>query len=73
MPSSALETFCIEITALATYGALAVERTGKALAAGFNYIFATSLASTLFLLSTKRNCERIRGPAHESVGAQKPG
>jgi len=42
----------IEITALATYGVLGVERSGKALAAAFKYIIATSLASTFFLLGT---------------------
>ncbi len=42
----------IEITALATYGLLALDKTPASLAAGFKYIIATSLASTFFLLGT---------------------
>ena len=42
----------IEITAIATYGLLALERTATALGAGFKYIIATSLASSFFLLGT---------------------
>ena len=40
----------IEITAIATYGLLGLERSAAALTAGFKYIIATSLASTFFLL-----------------------
>jgi formate hydrogenlyase subunit 3/multisubunit Na+/H+ antiporter MnhD subunit len=42
----------IEITALATYGLLALDKQPNALAAGFKYIIATSLASSFFLLGT---------------------
>ncbi|MEN8177061.1 MAG: proton-conducting transporter membrane subunit [Pseudomonadota bacterium] len=42
----------IEITALATYGLLALDKSPASLAAGFKYIIATSLASTFFLLGT---------------------
>lgn len=42
----------IEITALATYGLLALDQRPASLAAGFKYIIATSLASTFFLLGT---------------------
>lgn len=42
----------IEVTALATYGLLALDRKPASLAAGFKYIIATSLASTFFLLGT---------------------
>jgi formate hydrogenlyase subunit 3/multisubunit Na+/H+ antiporter MnhD subunit len=42
----------IEITALATYGLLGLEGSGAALAAGFKYIIATSIASALLLLGT---------------------
>ncbi|MDJ0806809.1 MAG: proton-conducting transporter membrane subunit [Gammaproteobacteria bacterium] len=42
----------IEITALATYGLLALDKRPASLAAGFKYIIATSLASTFFLLGT---------------------
>ncbi|MCG6967003.1 MAG: hypothetical protein LJE59_10850 [Chromatiaceae bacterium] len=40
----------IEITAIATYGLLSLERNAATLTAGFKYIIATSLASTFFLL-----------------------
>jgi len=42
----------IEITAIATYGLLALDNRPASLAAGFKYIIATSLASTFFLLGT---------------------
>jgi formate hydrogenlyase subunit 3/multisubunit Na+/H+ antiporter MnhD subunit len=42
----------IEITAIATYGLLALDRRAEVLEAGFKYIIATSLASTFFLLGT---------------------
>ena len=42
----------IEITAIATYALIGMERTGSVLAAGFKYIIATSLASAFFLLGT---------------------
>jgi len=42
----------IEITAIATYGLLSLDKRPASLAAGFKYIIATSLASTFFLLGT---------------------
>jgi formate hydrogenlyase subunit 3/multisubunit Na+/H+ antiporter MnhD subunit len=42
----------IEITSIATYSLIGLERTTGALAAGFKYIIATSLASAFFLLGT---------------------
>lgn len=42
----------IEITALATYGMLALDQRPASLAAGFKYVIATSLASTFFLIGT---------------------
>jgi formate hydrogenlyase subunit 3/multisubunit Na+/H+ antiporter MnhD subunit len=42
----------IEITSIATYALIGMERTGSVLAAGFKYIIATSIASALFLLGT---------------------
>jgi formate hydrogenlyase subunit 3/multisubunit Na+/H+ antiporter MnhD subunit len=42
----------IEITSLATYALIGMERTGTVLAAGFKYIIATSVATTFFLLGT---------------------
>ena len=42
----------IEITAIATYTLIGFERGAGALAAGFKYIIATSLASAFFLLGT---------------------
>jgi len=42
----------IEITAIATYALIGMERTGAVLAAGFKYIVATSVASAFFLLGT---------------------
>ena len=42
----------IEITAIATYALIGMERTGSVLAAGFKYIVATSIASAFFLLGT---------------------
>ena len=42
----------IEITSLATYALIGMERTGSVLAAGFKYIIATSVATTFFLLGT---------------------
>ncbi len=42
----------IEITSIATYALIGLERTTGALAAGFKYIIATSLASAFFLLGT---------------------
>jgi formate hydrogenlyase subunit 3/multisubunit Na+/H+ antiporter MnhD subunit len=42
----------IEITAIATYALIGMERTGSVLAAGFKYIIATSVASAFFLLGT---------------------
>ena len=42
----------IEITSLATYALIGMERTGSVLAAGFKYIIATSIASAFFLLGT---------------------
>jgi formate hydrogenlyase subunit 3/multisubunit Na+/H+ antiporter MnhD subunit len=42
----------IEITSIATYALIGMERTGSVLAAGFKYIVATSIASAFFLLGT---------------------
>ncbi len=42
----------IEITSIATYALIGMERTGSVLAAGFKYIIATSVASAFFLLGT---------------------
>ena len=42
----------IEITSIATYALLGMERTGAVLVAGFKYIIATSIASAFFLLAT---------------------
>jgi len=42
----------IEITSIATYALIGMERTGHVLAAGFKYIMATSIASAFFLLGT---------------------
>ena len=42
----------IEITSLATYALIGMERTGTVLAAGFKYIIATSVATAFFLLGT---------------------
>ena len=42
----------IEITSIATYALIGMERTGSVLAAGFKYIIATSIASAFFLLGT---------------------
>ncbi len=42
----------IEITSIATYALIGMERTGSVLAAGFKYIVATSVASAFFLLGT---------------------
>ncbi len=42
----------IEITSIATYALIGMERTGIVLAAGFKYIIATSVASAFFLLGT---------------------
>jgi formate hydrogenlyase subunit 3/multisubunit Na+/H+ antiporter MnhD subunit len=42
----------IEITSIATYALIGMERTGGVLAAGFKYIIATSTASAFFLLGT---------------------
>ena len=42
----------IEITSIATYALIGIERTGSVLAAGFKYIIATSIASSFFLLGT---------------------
>ena len=42
----------IEITSIATYALIGMERTGSALTAGFKYIIATSIASAFFLLGT---------------------
>jgi formate hydrogenlyase subunit 3/multisubunit Na+/H+ antiporter MnhD subunit len=42
----------IEITSLATYALIGMERSGSVLAAGFKYIIATSVATTFFLLGT---------------------
>lgn len=40
----------IEISGIATYGLLALEDKGSALAAGFKYVVATTLASSFFLV-----------------------
>ena len=42
----------IEITSIATYALIGMERTGSVLIAGFKYIIATSRASAFFLLGT---------------------
>ena len=42
----------IEITSIATYALIGMERTGGMLAAGFKYIIATSVATAFFLLGT---------------------
>ena len=42
----------IEITSIATYALIGMERTGSMLAAGFKYIIATSVATAFFLLGT---------------------
>ncbi len=42
----------IEITSIATYALIGMERSGAVLAAGFKYIVATSVASAFFLLGT---------------------
>ena len=42
----------IEITSIATYALIGMERSGSVLAAGFKYIIATSIASAFFLLGT---------------------
>jgi formate hydrogenlyase subunit 3/multisubunit Na+/H+ antiporter MnhD subunit len=42
----------IEITSIASYALIGMQRTGDALAAGFKYIMATSIASAFFLLGT---------------------
>jgi formate hydrogenlyase subunit 3/multisubunit Na+/H+ antiporter MnhD subunit len=42
----------IEITSIATYALIGMERHGNMLAAGFKYIMATSIASAFFLLGT---------------------
>ncbi len=42
----------IEITSIATYALIGMDRTGSVLAAGFKYIMATSIASAFFLLGT---------------------
>ena len=42
----------IEITSIATYALIGMERNGSALAAGFKYIIATSVATAFFLLGT---------------------
>ncbi len=42
----------IEITSIATYALIGMERTGSSLTAGFKYIIATSIASAFFLLGT---------------------
>ncbi|UCB55744.1 MAG: NADH-quinone oxidoreductase subunit F [Thiotrichales bacterium] len=42
----------IEITSIATYALIGMERTGTVLAAGFKYIIATSVATAFFLLGT---------------------
>ncbi|MFV9615127.1 MAG: proton-conducting transporter membrane subunit, partial [Gammaproteobacteria bacterium] len=42
----------IEITSIATYALIGMERTGSVLTAGFKYIIATSIASAFFLLGT---------------------
>jgi len=42
----------IEITSIATYALIGMERTSGVLSAGFKYIIATSIASAFFLLGT---------------------
>ena len=42
----------LEITSIATYALIGMERQGSGLAAGFKYIIATSIASAFFLLGT---------------------
>jgi len=42
----------IEITSIATYALIGMDRTAAVLAAGFKYIMATSIASAFFLLGT---------------------
>jgi formate hydrogenlyase subunit 3/multisubunit Na+/H+ antiporter MnhD subunit len=42
----------IEITSIATYALIGMERSGSVLAAGFKYIIATAMASAFFLLGT---------------------
>ncbi|MGD8875296.1 MAG: proton-conducting transporter membrane subunit, partial [Gammaproteobacteria bacterium] len=42
----------IEITSIATYALIGMQRTAGGLAAGFKYIIATSVASAFFLLGT---------------------
>ncbi len=42
----------IEITSIATYALIGMERTASSLTAGFKYIIATSIASAFFLLGT---------------------
>ena len=42
----------IEITSIATYALIGIERGGNVLAAGFKYIIATSVATAFFLLGT---------------------
>jgi len=42
----------IEITSIATYALIGMERGGNMLAAGFKYIMATSIASAFFLIGT---------------------
>ncbi len=42
----------IEITSIATYSLIGLERSGSSLVAGFKYIMATSIASAFFLLAT---------------------
>lgn len=42
----------IEITSIATYALIGMERTADGLVAGFKYIMATSIASAFFLLGT---------------------
>jgi len=42
----------IEITSIATYALIGIERSGSVLSAGFKYIIATSIATAFFLLGT---------------------
>jgi formate hydrogenlyase subunit 3/multisubunit Na+/H+ antiporter MnhD subunit len=42
----------IEITSIATYALIGMERSGSVLSAGFKYIIATSVATAFFLLGT---------------------
>ena len=42
----------IEISSIASYALIGMQRNGQVLAAGFKYIMATSIASTFFLLGT---------------------